>query len=398
MTDAHKKPEWAQSKFEKKNAERVEQGLKPKRRVLRWVVLGVIVVGIIAFFVMQPAPEPVEVVEETGVVVRQLLPDEVIEIGPQVLRQTVKVTGTLEPAHLVSVAAMASGQVMSVTGRPGDTVAEGDVLAEIDRATLELQLNQQRATAEATRIQLLSARQQLERTEELARRGLASPSTLEQATTSVSALESNYAALESGVETAEIALDNATVRAPLAGIVSVRSVEPGQTISAGSPIFTIVNLEEMEFQASASVNSSALVNAGQQVEITVTGIDNTVFDGEVTRVNPVAISGTRAVPIYVAVDNPDGLLRGGMFASGQITVAQKQDAIAIPSAAVREDATGSFVLVLDGDQLARRAVEPGTEWDRGRIVEVTGLEPGDSIVAAALTGLADGDAYQIVEN
>lgn len=398
MTTAHEKPEWAQSKREKENARRVAEGLKPKRRIGPWIVLGLIVVGGVVFFMTRPpAPEPVEVAD-TSAVARQILSSEITEIAPQTLRQMVKVTGSLVPAQQAVVASQAAGRVLSVAVRPGDSVEEGQVLVEIDRENLALQLAQQRATADATRAQLVSSQQQLERTEELGRGGLTSPSALEQARSATAALEANLTALESAVQSAELALSNATVRAPIDGIVSERSVEPGQTIAAGTALFTLVNLEEMDFQASASVNSSAQVSPGQSVEVTATGLDNQTFEGEVTRVNPVALSGTRTVPIYISIDNQSGLLRGGMFATGQITVLESADAIAVPATAIREDADGNFVLKLDNGTLVRQAVEKGTLWDRGSVVEVTGLNLADVVITAPLTELSAGDAYEIVED
>lgn len=397
MTTAHEKPEWAQSKREKENARRVAEGLKPRRRIMPWIVLGLIVVGGVAFFVLRPPPAP-ETVAEAAPVVRQVLRSEITEIAPATLRQRVKVTGTLVPAQQAVVAAQAGGQVLSVAVRPGDSVKEGQVLVEIDQANLALQLAQQRATADATRAQLVSSRQQLERTEELARQGLTSPSALEQARSATAALEANMTALESAVSVAELALSNATVRAPIDGIVSDRSVEAGQTIATGTALFTLVNLREMDFQASASVNSSALVSPGQAVDVTATGLDNQTFAGEVTRVNPVAQTGTRTVPIYISIDNASGRLRGGMFATGQITVVEKAGAIAVPAQALREDAEGEFVLKLDNGALVRQGVEAGTAWDRGALVEVTGLNAGDVVITAPLTELSAGEAYEIVED
>ena len=397
MTEAHAKPDWAQGRREKANAQRVADGLKPKRRILPWIMLALVGIGITAFILTRPpAPAPVEA--EQGAVVRQLLASEVSEIAPVTLTQTVKVTCTLVPAEQAEVASQASGRVLSVAVRPGDSVAVGDVLAEIDRANLELQLAQQQATASATRAQLESSRQQLERTQELARQGLATPSALEQARSATAALEANYAALRSAVQTAELALSNATVLSPLDGVVSERSVEPGQTIQAGSALFSIVNLVEMEFQAAASVTSGALVDPGQAVAIAVTGLDGQSFAGTVTRVNPVATAGTRTIPIYITLQNADGRLRGGMFATGQITVAQADNATALPVTALREDADGPFVLTLDNGTLLRQAVEPGATWERGRLVEVTGLTPGTMVVSAPLNELAAGDAYELVED
>ncbi|AVF04759.1 MULTISPECIES: efflux RND transporter periplasmic adaptor subunit [Devosia] len=397
MTDALTKPEWAQSRREKENAARVAQGLKPKRRIMPWIILAVIVAGVVGFVVLRPAEAPVTEMTETGPVVMQVRQSETTTIAPETLRETVKVTGTLVPARQSDVASQASGRVMAVMVRPGEAVSEGDVLAQIDRAPLELQLNQQRATANATRAQLNSSEQSLTRTEELARQGLASPSTLDQARSSTEALRANLAALESAVESAELALSNATVKSPLDGVVSSRSVDTGQTVSAGTPLFTIVNLDEMEFDATASVTSSARVAPGQQVAIDVTGLDGQSFEGTVTRVNPVSLSGTRTVPIYVELSNEGGQLRGGMFATGHITVEQAEEAIAVPAAALREDAEGPFVLKLVDGTLERQEIEVVREWERGRLIEVTGLNTGDVIVSAPLSELEAGNAYTLVE-
>lgn len=397
MTDAHKKPEWAQSRREKENAARIAQGLKPKRRIAPWVVLAIVVAAIIGFVVLRLQDTPVPEPANAEPVTMQIRQSETTVIEPETLRETVKVTGTLVPARQSDVASQASGRVMAVMVRPGDEVNEGDVLAQIDRAPLELQLNQQRATANATRAQLNSSEQSLERTEELARQGLASPSTLEQARSATEALRANLTALESAVAAAELALNNATVRAPLDGIVSSRSVDTGQTVAAGTALFTIVNLDEMEFDATASVTSSARVMRGQPVTVGVTGLDGQDFDGTVTRVNPVSLSGTRTVPIYIELSNEEGILRGGMFATGHITVDQADNAIAVPAAALREDAEGQFVLKLVEGILERQGVARVREWERGRLIEVTGLGVGDTIVSAPLSELEAGDSYTLVE-
>ncbi len=398
MSSAHDKPEWAQSRREKRNAERVAQGLKPRRRIWPWIVLLLIVAAVVAFFFLNPAPAPVEQpATEEAEVVRQIRQSETLTIAPTTLSETVKVTGTLVPAQRSDVASQASGRVIAVMVRPGDAVNAGDVLAQIDRETLELQLSQQTATASATRAQLQSSQQQLERSEQLASQGLTSPSALEQARSATAALEAQLDALESAVETAEVALNNATVKSPLSGIVSSRSVEPGQTIQAGTPLFSIVNLDEMEFNSAASVNSSALVSAGQTATVTVTGLEGQAFTGQVSRVNPVAVEGTRTVPIYIDLDNPGGVLRGGMFATGNITVLEQPEALAVPAAALREDAEGQYVLVLEGETLARRPVETVREWSRGSLVEVTGLAEGDVVVSAALTELQPGERFALVE-
>lgn len=387
------KPEWAQSKRDKENLARAAQGLPPRRRRWPWVLLFLVVAAIAAAVLLQP-PTPAEPEAATAVADQpmQINPNEIMTVGPQLLQRTIKVTGPLAPARQTEVTAQLAGQVISVAVQPGESVNQRDVLVQIDTESLELQLRQQRATAEATRAQLVSADRQLERTQELFDQGLAPSSTLEQARSSAEALRANLAALENQVTSAELALRNATVRAPITGTVSARSVNPGQTVGAGTSLLTIVDLSRIEFQGTAPVGSSADIRPGQTVTVTVEGLPGRTFTGVVERVNPVAMAGTRTIPVYIALDNLRGLLRGGMFATGQIVVSEQQDAIAIPSAALREDAEGSFVLKLEGDELVRQAVELGPQWDRGRLVEVTaGLEQGDVIVSVPLSQLEPGD-------
>ncbi|GLQ11437.1 RND transporter [Devosia yakushimensis] len=396
MTVNPKKPEWAQSRGDEATAEQTA-GPVPKRRILPWLLLTIAVAGATILVMTRPEPEAAVSIGQTPIV-KQIRRSETTQVSPSNMQQTIKVSGLLAPARQSDVAAQAGGQVLSVEVRPGDTVREGDIIAQIDTESLLIQLEQQQATAEATRAQLVLSEQQLQRTEELAKQGLNTPSALEEARSSAAALRANLVSLENVVKSAQLALDNATVRAPISGIVSSRSVEPGQTVAIGASLVTIVNIDSIEYQASASMSASTLVEAGQSASITVSGLEHRTFTGTVVRVGPVAASGTRAVQIYVSIKNADHALRGGMFATGSVTVSEKHDVIALPSQVLREDSEGSYVLVLEGQFLQRRAVEPGMKWDRGRMIELSGVNAGDVIVSAALAQLSAADPFKLIED
>lgn len=400
MTPEHSKPEWAQSKREKDNAARVAAGLKPKRRLGPWIVLAALVVAaLVGWFVLSrpPAVEAPDAAAQAAPVM-QINPSEISTIEPQTLVQTVKVTGSLEPQQQTQLASQVSGRVVAVMARPGDAVREGDVLLQLDTESLRIQLDQQTSTAEATRAQLVLAESQLLRTTDLIERGLASSSALEQAQSSANALRANLAALQGQVEAARIGVQNATLKAPMDGIISERNVGPGQTVQQGTTLFNIVDLTTLELNAAAPVGSSALLTKGQAVTVTVEGLPNQTFDGVVDRINPIAVSGTRTIPVYIALENTEGLLRGGMFATGQIVVASRPDALAVPQTALREDAEGFYVLKLVDGKVVRQAIEQGTTWNGNRLVEITsGLAAGDVVVTAPLTQLQPDDMVAMVE-
>lgn len=400
MTSEHSKPEWAQSKRDKDNAARVAAGLKPRRRRWPWIVLAVIVAAVIAVWFMLSQQAAVAPTEETPAAdpVMQINPAEISTIEPQTLTRTVRVTGSLAPQQQTQLASQVSGRVVAVMARPGDAVSEGDVLLQLDTESLRIQLDQQTSTAEATRAQLVLAESQLARTADLISRGLAASSGIEQVQSSADALRANLAALEGQVEAARIALANATLKAPLDGIIAERNVSAGQTVQQGATLFTIVDLATLELDGSAPVGSSPQLEKGQAVAVTVEGLPGNTYTGIVDRINPIAVAGTRTIPVYIVLENERGLLRGGMFATGQIVVAEKPDAIAVPQTAIREDAEGYFVLKLAEGQVVRQAVEQGESWNGNRLIEiVSGLSAGDVVVTAPLTQLQPEDRVEMVE-
>lgn len=399
MNASNVKPEWAQTRRDKAHAARAAAGLPPRRR-WPWVVLALLVVGGIAWYLLtatQTTEAPT--VEATAAEpVMQINEAEVTTIEPQLLTQLVRVSGPISPRRQAALTALVGGVVETVTFRPGDRVGEGEVLVQIDTRNLRIQLDQQRNTAEATRAQLTLAESQLERTLALSDRGLSTSSGLEQAESNVAALRANLAALEGQVTAAEAALEDAAVNAPFSGIVSSRSAEPGQAVSPGAPLVSIVDLSVLEMQASAPVSVNAQIAPGQRVTVTIEGIPGKTFEGVVDRVNPVAIEGTRTIPVYITLENNEGLLRGGMFASGQIVVAEQADALAVPASAIREDATGEYVLKLEDGVLVRQAIERGTSWSRGRTIEIVdGLAAGDTVISASLPELDPGDRFEMVD-
>ncbi|WIY53207.1 efflux RND transporter periplasmic adaptor subunit [Devosia sp. YIM 151766] len=400
MTTEHTKPEWAQSGREKDNLARVAAGLKPRRRRWPWVMLAIIVVAAGAgwYFISQQPVEEVAIEEAATVPVMQVNPSEISTIEPRTLTRTVKVTGSLAPQKQTQLASQVSGRVVAVMARPGDAVSAGDVLLQLDTESLRIQLDQQTSTAEATRAQLVLAESQLSRTTDLIQRGLAASSGIEQAQSSAEALRANLAALEGQVEAARIALQNATLKAPMDGIISERSVSAGQTVQQGASLFTIVDLDTLELNAAAPVGTSAELAKGQAVTISVEGLAGRSFAGVVDRINPIAVAGTRTIPVYIALENVEELLRGGMFATGQIVVAERADALAVPETALREDAEGTFVLKLMEDRVVRQAIERGESWNGNRLVEISsGLVAGDVVVTAPLTQLQPDDLVQLVE-
>ncbi|WP_407495321.1 efflux RND transporter periplasmic adaptor subunit [Pseudooceanicola sp. MF1-13] len=411
-TEEPPKPEWALTHREKKALRAKPSGGRAPRRRWPWAVLVIVGLGAGAYIAQQqgligetPDAEEVPVaatpeVEEAPAreVVMQLLPREITEVAPGVLRETVRITGSLSPDQHLGIPAEVAGRVDAVNKRAGDRVEAGEVLVQIDLATLQNQLEQSEATADATRAQLEYATGELQRTQSLVDRGVATSSNLDSAQANVQQLRANLSALEQQVATARQSIEKATITAPFAGQIAERNVDPGAYVSPGTPLMTLVDISSLELEGAIPVNYAPRIETGQVVEITVDGFGDRSFEGTVERVAPVAKSGTRVLPIYATIDNPNDVLRGGMFASGLLVLEEVTDAIGIPADAVREDAEGTFVLKRDGDRVVRQPIRAIRTWDRGRIVQVSeGLSQGDVIVSAPMERLQPGMKITLVE-
>lgn len=394
------KPDWAMSKLDRINKERLSQGLAPKKRKGPKIVGGLVALAVVAGIVttvISPA-EQVEEITEAAPRIVQLAPFEVVTLAARPLSETLRVTGSLAPGQQVHLSAEVSARLVSVAAREGDAVTKGQVLAQFDVITLENQLAQQISTAAATRAQADQAKTQYERTQQLVEKGLAAPNQLDSARSSLDQLTASLAAQETAVENARTAIERATVTAPFDGIISERSVDPGAFVATGSPLFTVVDLGQLEVEASAPVAAAAQLAPGQTVSLTVEGFDNRSFEGTVERINPMAISGSRMLPVYVSLDNADGVLRGGMFASGFIVLDEKAAALALPTSALETDADGAqFVYQIKDGTLARTEVEITRLWDGGAEAEIaSGLEVGAKVLAEPMAQLTEGTLVAVI--
>lgn len=365
---------------------------KAKRPVFRSVIVAALVVAAIlaALFLRPGADTSQEVPGQTPEVVMQLLPSELHEVRRGTLRETVQMTGSLVPQRELTIAAEVTGRIESLERREGQAVAQGDLLATIDVRALRNQLEQQEATAAATLAQLDLARAQLARTDSLVRRGIASATTLETETAAVAQLEATYAALQRQVETARDDLSKARIVAPFDGFVSSRSVNVGTFVSPGVEMLGLVDISSMVLEGGIPVNYGPRLQVGQTVRVRVDGIPERAFEGTIERIAPVAASGTRVLPVYASLDNADGVLRGGMFAAGDLVLEESGDSIGIPATAIRMEGDRPHVLRILEDRAQRVDVRVLRPWSRGRIVEVTGLRPGDVIVSQPLERLQGG--------
>ena len=124
------------------------------------------------------------------------------------------------------------------------------------------------------------------------------------------------------------------------------------------------------------------------------------FDGKVVRINPAAQAGSRSIPVYVQVANPNNQLRAGMFAEGKLILSSKPGVLALPQSAVRRDGNGAYVVAIDNGKIARKPVTIGSEGlsgDEPRIEIQSGLDFGAQVIRTDMGNLIPGTAVRVAK-
>ncbi|WBU63433.1 efflux RND transporter periplasmic adaptor subunit [Paracoccus aerodenitrificans] len=328
------------------------------------------------------------------------------EIGS--VAQTVLASGMLEAAELVSVGARVSGQIETLAVSLGQKVEAGQLIAQID--SQDQQNDVQMAEAELANLdaQIAAKQAQLdragltyERQKGLNAQSYATAETLETAHSEVriyeaelDALKARKAAAEVTLSTARIALDRTRITAPTDGTVVAVVVEQGQTVNANNDAPTIVKLADlttMLVKAEISEADVMRVQPGQNASFTTLGATDRSFKAVLREIEPAptAIEESDTIDSETAiyyngmlkVDNPQGTLRIGMTAQVTIELARADNVITVPSAAIRRDGQGRYVLLYEraGETTTRRDVTVGLD-NKVNAEIVSGLSEGEMVV------------------
>jgi HlyD family secretion protein len=313
----------------------------------------------------------------------------VISPGRSTVSNSVSATGSLAARVEMPVGVVGEGgAVTRVLVQPGDWVRAGQVLATVERSVQTQQVRSLAAQVEVNRADAKLAQAQLDRAKALVARGFISQADIDQRTATRDAANARV-----NVAIAQLAEQRARtgrldIRAPAAGLVLTRAVEPGQIVSAGSAIlFRMAKDGEMEMLAQLSEGDLATIRPGNGATVTPVG-GTAQFAGRVWQVSPVVDSQTRQGIARIAIPyNP--AIRPGGFASATI-VSGTGYAPMLPESAVQSDEKGNYVYVVNGrDEVQRRDVKIGQVTDVG-VAILNGLNGDERIVASAGAFLTPG--------
>jgi RND family efflux transporter MFP subunit len=316
----------------------------------------------------------------------------------------VEFSGSLAPQTRVEVHAKLGGTLDKVFVQLGDRVAEGAVLATLDRREIDAQVdavaaavNVARAGLDAADAGLANAAQEVERARNLFEKGAMPKQRLDGADTAWRAARAQRDLAKATVAQADAALRrarevqrDATLRAPVSGVIVERNFDAGNLVGPGSdkPVVAVADIRTLKLEAGVSELEAGRLKVGSTATITLPAKPGEVYEGRLAAIAPEIDPRNRHFQIEIRVDNRAQRLLGGMYASARIVVA-KADGIVVPREAIFDRGGRRSVYRVDGDTVRAVAVTEGLS-DGARTQIVSGLKAGDLVVSDARRDVADG--------
>ena len=347
------------------------------------VVILLVVVGALWAFGRKGGDAPVAKNAPAAAAPAGALPKVTVVVpGRETVTRTVTGTGSLAARREMPVGVVGEGGLVTrVLVEPGSWVGAGQVLATVDRSVQAQTAESLAAQVRVARADAQIAQTELDRSKQLVERGFVSQADIDRKTATRDAANARVSVAQAQLAETQARNRRLDIRAPAAGLVLTRAVEPGQVIGGGSGVlFRIAMGGQMEMRAQLSEADLASVRAGVPAEVVPVG-DSRVFKGQVWQVSPIIDPQTRQGIARIAL-NYDPALRPGGFASARIG-AGASTAPLLPESAVLSDEKGSYVYVIDAqDKAVRRDVKVAEVSDEGALI-ASGLMGDERVVASA---------------
>jgi membrane fusion protein (multidrug efflux system) len=291
------------------------------------------------------------------------------------------ITGSVEPERRADLRAEVPAVVIAVLKENGDPVKRGDLLVRLDQTSIRDSLHSAQASMNAASQAYDQAERQYQRMVTLRQTNVVSAQQLEDVEIRRNTAQSEREAARSRVVTARQQLERTEVRAPFDGIVSDRKVSAGDTAQVGKELLKVIDPSSLRFEGLISADNIGEVAVGQAVWFRIHGFGERDFTGKVTRVNPAANATTRQVEVLVSFDDARQQPNvAGLYAEGRVE-SRSVATLALPSATVVREGDNAYAWHVKDGKLRKAAVTLGERDSRtGAYVLKAGLDEGDQVL------------------
>lgn len=322
----------------------------------------------------------------------EFTPGEVAQPQRVRLKAQVEFSGPLVAPQTAVVRAKAAGTLLTLDAAEGARVRAGQALGRVDLAELASRVAERQANVESARATLAQAERTHASNERLAAQHFISPMALDNSRAALDTARAALAAAQATLETTRVSLRDASLVAPIGGVVSKRYAVPGEKLAAEQQVLAIVDVATLELAGSVGTHEVSRLAPGMAAQVAVEGADAPV-EGRIARIAPAAEPGTRSIGVTIVLPNPKETWRAGQYAVARVELPDSTERLVVPAGSVGSTGGQDHVWVIADGVLARRAVTLGRRDERaGRVEVLSGLDSSSVVLASRFDNLREGRA------
>ncbi len=314
---------------------------------------------------------------------------DVATVGPATLVQSLSVAGTVDASKQAVLRSRHAGTATGMVKRAGDKVQAGERLARVDSEELRLRISERDAMLKQTQAQLSVAESTRAQQLSLSDRGFISKAAFDSAESNYIGARSAFDTAKTNMDIAKSALAETVLTAPISGVISKRTVEPGERVGNEMAVFTIIDPTSLEVVVPVAAERVAELKMGQIAKFQLDA-GGAQIEGKLSRIIPTTGSAARTVETRFSLP-ANSAVPAGAFLSGQLQLAQSTAPITIPRVALKTDVNGSYVWVVQNSKAVKIRVKIASKSDGSNplvpiadgllagatVLTLRGVEPND---------------------
>jgi len=337
------------------------------------------------------------------------IPVEVMKVKRGELRQSINYNGDIKAEYEVKVFSKIPDRIEKYFVDEGDYIQKGAPIVQIFATTIEQGVRQTEAGLLAAKAQEANLRVEFDRAQRLLKENVMSQQQYDLIRTQYEAVKAQLEQAEAALTSARSLFKDATISAPMSGIIGKRYFENGDMANPAIPVVSIVKMDKVKITFDATEEDLGKLAVGQEAYVTVRSFQNKKFAGKLTKISPILDPLTRMVNVEVLLDNPDRILKPGMYAEAEVITGVLKDVMVIPRLATIESTTledkngekevvkNYYVFIVDSaTQKASQKKLDVLYINHNRLAARGGIRIGDKLVISGQNNLRDSSSVTII--
>lgn len=343
-------------------------------------ILALVGIAVIFFFILQNNKEQNQ--QEVELVAQE---NEKVAVKTTIAQNEnisgmFSVNGTFLPKTKALISSELGGQIVAIYVKEGDTVQQGQVVAKLAGDKLNVSVENAKANLD-------NALSTLQRYEAAYKTGGVTEMQLDQVRLQVQNARAQY-------QSAQLNSGDTNVRAKTGGIVNQKLAEVGTVVGPGTPILEVVDISDLKLKVEVDEAVVSQLGLGREVEVVPSVTDDTIV-GRITFIAP-ASNGALKFPVEVTVDNEEGYLRAGMYATAYFDASNEKNALILPREAFVGSVSEGKVFIVKDSTARLSQIRTGKNYG-DKIEVIDGLNVGDVVVVSGQINLQDSTAVSIID-